>query len=627
MIDDILTPVVKGLALNILINATLVMACAAVLTYKFRKASADVRYTIWSAAFIMLIVLPLVSYTVPDWTVMRIEGRSVGAPVFSDDAVDTIETAASYRIGQVDAGDTKVAGRLAGPLNAGPSAAVQTQSPNNEIAWSGVVIIMLFVAWFLVAAALLFRFIIQIVKVGGITRRAVRASGAYSGRLGGDISHLVASLGIHRSVRVMLSEEVSMPFAWGVRHPTIILPIDAVEWPEDRVTSVLTHELAHVARWDYLVHVIIEIVRALYWPNTAVWFAARKSVMERERACDDYTLRSGTSYVDYAAHLLHIAKMQLHGNIPVAAVTMAGEPGLTERISHVMNREMNRSPLRKGAFLMTTALVALLALPIGTMAVKKSNWKIPTTKGLIKQLRESRSADERSMAAWWLGEHETKKAVDALLDALHDDSRIVRITSGWALGEIKDRGSIDGLIETLERDEDLLVREMAALALGEIEHRSATDALEAAYQSDEQLALAVIWALGEIAGRGSDEAEDVRDEIIEDLGERPWKNEQVWTGTLKRKWPKSDDVKDLIDDLGDGDADVRCEAAFGIGRAGIEQDFEDMDEIEAAVSALIKTLEDPVPEVRAMAVWSLDEINPSRKKTTIGFFKKKKDKQ
>jgi hypothetical protein len=416
-----------------------------------------------------------------------------------------------------------------------------------------------------------------------------------------------------------------MPFAWGVWHPTIILPIDAGEWPEDRILSVLTHELAHVARWDYLIHVVIEIVRALYWPNAAVWVAARKSVMERERACDDYALRSGTSYVDYAAHLLHIAKMQIEGNMAVAAVTMAGEPGLTERISHVMNQKMNRAPLRRGAFLITTALVMLLALPLGSMAVKKSSWKIPTTKGLIEQLSESRSAGERSMAAWWLGEHETKKAVDALLDALDDDSRIVRLTAGWALGEIKDRDSIDGLIETLERDDDLLVREMAALALGEIEHRSAINALEAAYKSDERLAPAVIWALGEIAGRGSDKADDVRDEIIEDLGERPWRNEQVWMGTLKRKWPKYDDVKDLIDDLGDNDAEVRCEAAFALGRVGIEQDFDDMDEVEAAVSALIKALEDPVPEVRAMAVWSLDEINPSRKKATVGFFKIKRD--
>jgi HEAT repeat protein/beta-lactamase regulating signal transducer with metallopeptidase domain len=623
MIEDILAQMLRELGWTILINATLVVGVAAALTHKLKNASADARYTIWGAVFLMLVLLPLVSYTVPEWTLMRIDGRSVGAPAFSDDAIDTIERSASYRIGQVSVGDREVAGRMAGPLNAGSSGAIQTRSPHTGIAWSGVVVIILLASWFVVAAALLCRFFIQMVKVGRITGSAVCVSNACGGKLAGDISHLVASLGIRCRVRVMLSEDVSMPFAWGVRRPTIILPVDAVEWPEDRILSVLTHELAHVARRDYLMHVVIELVRALYWPNPAVWFAARKSVMERERACDDYTLRSGTSYVDYAAHLLHIAKMQLEGNMPVAAVTMAGEPGLTERISHVMNREMNRSPLRKGAYLIATALVVLIALPLGTMAVKKNSWRIPTTKGLIEELNDSRSPGERSMAAWWLGEHETEKAVDALLDGLNDDARIVRVTSGWALGEIKDRDSIDGLIETLETDDDLLVREMAALALGEIEHHSAIDALEAAYRSDERLAPAVVWALGEIARRDGDKADDVRDEIIDDLGERTWRNEQVWTGTLKRKRPKYDNAKDLIGDLGDGDADVRCEAAFGLGRVGREQGFEDMDEVEAAVSALIKTLEDPVPEVRAMAVWSLDEINPSRKKITLGFLKKK----
>lgn len=611
MIDNIIIPIVRELGWNIILNATLIMAFAAALTYKFRKSSAEVRYTIWGAAFLMLIVLPMVSYTVPEWTVLRIDQRATAEPVDTEYGSGGANSARSAIFEPEKTDETGIAGQLAGPVNGNPTEAVPSRSGNATAKWSGIVAFFLFSAWLVVAAALLARFVVQIMKVGRITKRAVRVRG---GKLGGDIDYLIASLAIHRRVRVMLSAEVHMPFAWGIFHPVIILPIDAVEWPENRIQSVLTHELAHIARWDYLIHVIIEIVRALYWPNAAVWYAARNSVMERERACDDYALRSGTAYVDYAAHLLHIARMQLEKNVPIAAVTMAGEPGLKERISHVMNQNMNRSPLRRGAFLMTTALVALIALPIGSMAVKRNSWKIPTTKGMIKQLSESRNAGERSMAAWWLGEHEAEKAVDPLLDALNDESRSVRLTSGWALGEIKDRDSIDGLIETLETDEDLLVREMAVLALGEIEHPSAIDALEAAYKSDERLALAAVWALGEIAGRGSDEADDAREEIIDDLGERSWKNEQVWTGTLKRKGPRTRDVQNLIDDLGDDDEDVRCEAAFGLGKVGIRQDFDSSDEVETAVRALINALEDPVPEVRAMAIWSLDEINPSRKK-------------
>jgi beta-lactamase regulating signal transducer with metallopeptidase domain len=618
MIDSIVEPLVRGLGLSIFIMATAIMTLAGILTYGFKKSSAEIRYTIWGVAFFLLIILP-VTPMVPNWIVLQIDDLTTSVPVYPDQG-NVNESAAKVARGESgEAVETKTAGWTAGTTTATPLEAVQSNPMNAAPMWGKVIVVILFSTWLLVTSFLVGRFIYQILYVGGITRRAVRVSG---GKLGGEINYIMSSLGIRRRMRVMLSGEVSMPFAWGIFHPVIILPGDAEEWPEDRIHSVLIHELAHINRWDYPIHIIIEIVRALYWPNPIVWIAARKSVMERERACDDFALRSGTSYADYAEHLLHIAKMQIEGDTQVAAVTMAGEPGLMERISHVMNRQMNRAPVRKGSLLIASTLIALLALPIGSIAVKKNSWRIPKTKGLIRQLSESKNADERSMAAWWLGEHETRKAVESLVDALEDDARPVRLTAAWALGEIKDRDSIDGLIQALETEKDLLVKEMTILALGEIEHRSAIGALEDAYQSDERVALAVIWALGEIAHR-SDAADEVRDEIIEDLGDRPWRNEQVWAGTLRKKWPRSKDVESLIENLSKEDEDGRCEAAFALGKVGIEQEYETMDEVESAVRALIDALEDPAPEVRAMAVWSLDEINPSRKKARIGFFKKK----
>ncbi len=637
MMDNVLTPVIRELALGMFVRATVVMAAASALTFRLNKSSAAVRYAIWSAAFLMLITLPIVSYTVPSWTVIEIDGPAVTAPAHFDD-----EMMAASRVrtrprdyGNVGSGYARsiVSGKSGGAgialpeengtmnsagrkPNASHTAPANTYPPGSRDAkavLSGVFIIALFSLWLLVAAAMISRFVKQLLEVGGITRRAILVG--RSG-IGGEVGNLIASLDIGRPVRVVLSDEVSMPFAWGLFNPVIILPIDADEWPEDRIRSVMTHELAHIARWDYLIHMVVEMFRIIYWPNPIVWYAARKCVMERERACDDFALRDGTPSVDYASHLLHIARTQIEGKVPVPAVTMAGEPGLKERIDYVMNGKLNRSPLQKGMLVMTTALIVLLVLPLGSMAVRTNRWIIPDTGELIGQLSEGRSPAERSMAAWWLGEHEAERAVDPLLDALKDEARIVRLTSAWALGEIKDCNSIDGLIEMLEDDGDLLVREMAVLALGEIEDPSAVVALEDAYESDEKLALAVVWALGEIGQRGDDDAGDLREEIMDHLGKRSWRNEEVWTGTLKRKMPRSRDVESLVSGLEKGDGDDRLEAAFGLGIVGIKQDFETINEIESAVRALIAALEDPEAEVRAMAIWALDEINPSRKKVS-----------
>ena len=94
---------------------------------------------------------------------------------------------------------------------------------------------------------------------------------------------------------------------WGVLYPKVLLPEESEQWPEDRRSVVLLHELAHAQRWDYLTHLITRLVCALYWFNPLVWLAARRMIAERERACDDIVLRHGAEPADYAEQVLEIS--------------------------------------------------------------------------------------------------------------------------------------------------------------------------------------------------------------------------------------------------------------------------------------------------------------------------------
>ncbi len=141
---------------------------------------------------------------------------------------------------------------------------------------------------------------------------------------------------------------------------------------------------------------------------------------------------------------------------------------------------------------------------------------------------------------------------------------------------------------------------MAVLSLGEIEHPSAIDPLTAALRRRPELREPVIWALGEIGT----EAEGKRRAIFEEWGRQPYENDEVWTGHLGSYGvrPPADDVASLIAALRDGDSKIRVSAAERLGRIGSE----------VSVDALLDALRDPDAAVRAMAVWSLDETNPSR---------------
>ena len=268
--------------------------------------------------------------------------------------------------------------------------------------------------------------------------------------------------------------------------------------------------------------------------------------------------------------------------------------------------------LRPDVVLIVAVLTACAALSFGAIVVGAGHLWSSDVKQLAEDLRSSDDPVVRRRAAWALGEHEGRDGVIACVDGLRDRQADVRLVSAWALGEIKDKGTVAPLIEVLRDDDDVLVREMAALALGEIEDPSAVDALMDAFERDQELRLAVVWALGEIERAGSRKAKKARQDAIAAMGRRPWKNQQVWTGRLDKRHSHSEDVGAILRRLRSDDAGTRREAALDLGYLGIRHRYESPADIDRVVDALIETLRDPVPEVRAAAVWSLDEINPSR---------------
>jgi HEAT repeat protein len=207
----------------------------------------------------------------------------------------------------------------------------------------------------------------------------------------------------------------------------------------------------------------------------------------------------------------------------------------------------------------------------------------------------------RRYAAWALGELEEARGVRPLIEGLGDRNADVRLVAAWALGEIKDYMAIPPLIATLE-DDDALVREMAVLALGEIEHPAAVEPLTEAYRREGGLREPVIWALGEI---GSREAGAERTAIFAAWGRGSYENDEVWTGRLGSTEARASDgdVNALIVALSDDDPRMRRSAVEWLGV---------LDD-ERAVDGLLDALRDPEPSVRAMAIWALDETNPSRR--------------
>ena len=87
----------------------------------------------------------------------------------------------------------------------------------------------------------------------------------------------------------------------------IVIPAIADAWPEDRRRAVLLHEMSHLLRRDYLSQMQAAVACTLYWLHPGVWWITRRLRIERELACDDLVLSTGSNARDYATHLLELA--------------------------------------------------------------------------------------------------------------------------------------------------------------------------------------------------------------------------------------------------------------------------------------------------------------------------------
>jgi TonB family protein len=197
-----------------------------------------------------------------------------------------------------------------------------------------------------------------------------RARGA-----GGSWPHLAkeiaSSLGIRRRVRLRVTRQPALLVTWGVSNPVILLPKDAESWQPDRVRLVLAHELAHVRRYDWLVQVMAEGVRAVFWPNPLFWIACTRLRAESEQACDDAVLGLGISHTSYASHLVELARsFSGHGRTWLPAPSMARPSTLERRVVAMLNTNINRGPISRWRRSMAVAALVAAALPVAAAAAR-----------------------------------------------------------------------------------------------------------------------------------------------------------------------------------------------------------------------------------------------------------------
>ena len=171
-----------------------------------------------------------------------------------------------------------------------------------------------------------------------------------------------------RQARILKSVKVCSPVAVGVRHPTVLLPVDCGEWSTETIRMVLSHEMAHVERQDIFWQLMARTAASLYWINPLTWLALSRMRQERERACDDRVLLTGVSAVDYAAGLAEFAAVLSGRRFPfVGSLGMAEHLPLEDRVRSILDASVVREPASRRIRGLLLVVTTILVLVLGTL--------------------------------------------------------------------------------------------------------------------------------------------------------------------------------------------------------------------------------------------------------------------
>lgn len=329
------------LAIQYALSASVPLVAGAVLAAALNGRSAAVRHSVIAMSIAAALSIPALSFILPAWHVL---------PRPAPHAVASRPAPAK---GDVDVTTEVMAGDLAAAAPAG--AARSPVAVERFALWT----------WALGTSVILLFMVTGLARLRWLAAHARPVSG---GPWRAQLDRACAAAGVPKNVRLLQSDHRSLLATWGSRRPTIYLPAAARTWPADRIRIVLVHELAHVARRDWLWQLAAELLRGALWFNPLVWLAARQLRIESERACDDVVLESGIAPEAFAGELASLVRaLKQPRAIALPAPAMARPSSLEGRVQAMLNTTLDRRPASRVTRGAVAALLFALALPVATI--------------------------------------------------------------------------------------------------------------------------------------------------------------------------------------------------------------------------------------------------------------------
>ncbi len=187
--------------------------------------------------------------------------------------------------------------------------------------------------WFLVICIKSIRLLVGVNTIYHLRNNQVYAAGH---KWDQKLEKLAATLGVRSSVKVMQSGIARVPMVVGHFKPLILIPLGLLNGLSTvEVEAILSHELAHIKRKDYLVNFMQNFIEIVFFFNPAVLWVSTLIKTEREHCCDDLAVTCINDRKNYVKALIFCE--EFNRTTPELAMAMSGKKNnLLHRASRML---------------------------------------------------------------------------------------------------------------------------------------------------------------------------------------------------------------------------------------------------------------------------------------------------
>jgi uncharacterized protein (TIGR03435 family) len=176
---------------------------------------------------------------------------------------------------------------------------------------------------------------------------------------------------LRRKIEIIPLTDAMEPGVFGIRRSVLLWPDGISRHLDDaHLEAVLAHEVCHVRWRDNLTSAVHMLVSAIFWFHPLVWWMKNQLVKERELACDEEVVNLYNKRQVYAESILTVCEFCIESPLPcVSGITGAD---LKKRVVQIMSGRIGLKLSPGGKLLLLASLIVAASAGVGMVGVRPS---------------------------------------------------------------------------------------------------------------------------------------------------------------------------------------------------------------------------------------------------------------